>query len=64
MPDGEVGLPDEPEPLSTTSFPDAAVLVRGLEYGPGVGTPDDGSGLPAAEVTYRFPADYQVDLEA
>ena len=32
----EFGLPDEPEPLSKTSFPDAAVLVRGLEYGPSV----------------------------
>ena len=37
----EFGLPDEPEPLSQTSFPDAAVLVRGLEYGPGVAPPGD-----------------------
>ena len=60
----EYGLPEEPEPLSKSSFPDAAVLVRGLEYGPGVATPDDGPGLPDVQVAYHFPAGYQVDLEA
>ena len=59
----EFGLPDEPEPLSQTSFPDAAVLVRGLEYGPGVAPPGDYADLPDVQVAYRFPADYRVDLE-
>ena len=59
----EFGLPDEPEPLSQTSFPDAVVLVRSLEYGPGVAPTDDGAGLPDVQVAYRFPADYRVDLE-
>ena len=59
----EFGLPDEPEPLSKTSFPDATVLVRGLEYGPGVVPPGDFDGLPDVQVAYRFPADYRVDLE-
>ena len=59
----EFGLPDEPEPLSQTSFPDAAVLVRGLEYGPGVVPPGDFDGLPDVLVAYRFPADYRVNLE-
>ena len=38
----EFGLPDEPEPLSETSHPNAAVLVRSLEYGPSIGRPDAG----------------------
>ena len=59
----EFGLPDEPGPLSQTSFPDAAVLVRGLEYGPDVAPPGDYAGLPDVQVAYRFPADYRVDLE-
>ena len=59
----EFGLPDEPEPLSKTSFPDAAVLVRGLEYGPSVAPPGDFDGLPDVQVAYRFPADCRVDLE-
>ena len=59
----EFGLSDEPEPLSQTSFPDAVVLVRSLEYGPGVAPTDDGAGLPDVQVAYRFPADYRVDLE-
>ena len=59
----EFGLPDEPEPLSETSYPDAAVLVRGLEYGPCVAPPDGGAGLPHVQVAYRFPTDYQIDLE-
>ena len=59
----EFGLPDQLEPLSKTSFPDAAVLVRGLKYGPGVVPPDDYTGLPDVQVAYRFPVDYRVDLE-
>ena len=59
----EFDLPEEPEPLSKTSFPDAAVLVRSLEYGPGVMPPDEGAGLPDVQVTHRFTADYRVDLE-
>ena len=59
----EFGLPDEPEPMPKTSHPDAAVLVRSLEYGPGVAPTDDGAGLPDVQVAYRFPADYRVDLE-
>ena len=59
----EFDLPDEPETLSKTSYPDAAVLVRTFEYGPGVVLPDDRADPPDVQVTYRFPADYQVDLE-
>ena len=59
----EFYLPDEPEPFPKTSFPDAAVLVRSLEYGPGIAPTDDGAGLPDVQVAYRFPADYRVDLE-
>ena len=59
----EFGLPDEPESMSKTSYPDAVVLVRSLEYGPGVAPPDDGAGLPEVQIAYRFPAAYRVDLE-
>ena len=58
----EFELPDEPEPLSETSFPKAAVLVRSLEYGPGLASPDDDTGLRDVQVAYRFPADYRVNL--
>ena len=60
----EFGLPDEPEPLSKTSYPDAAVLVRSLEYGPGVAPTDDDAALDDVQVSYRFPVDYRVDLES
>ena len=60
----EFGLPDDPEPNSKQSYPDAAVLVRSLEYGPGVAPPDDGAGLPNVQIAYRFPADYRIDLES
>ena len=60
----EFGLPDEPEPLSKTSYPDAAVLVRSLEYGPGVAPTDDDAALDDVQVAYRFPVDYRVDLES
>ncbi len=59
----EFGLPDEPEPFPKTSLPDAAVLVRTLEYGPGVGQPDALAHPHDLRVTYRFPANYQVDLQ-
>ena len=58
----EFGLPDEPEPFPETSLPDAAVLVRGLEYGPGIVPPEDDVGLPDVRVAYRFPTKYRVDL--
>ena len=59
----EFGLPDEPEPFPRTSLPDAAVLVRTLEYGPGVVSPNDLTYPPDLQVRYRFPVNYQVDLE-
>ena len=59
---GEFGLPDEPEPMSKTSYPDAAVLVRGLEYGPGLAATDDDAALDDVQVSYRFPVEYRVDL--
>ncbi len=60
----EFGLPDEPEPMSKTSHPDAAVLVRGLEYGPGVAPTNDDAALNDVQVSYRFPVEYRVDLES
>ena len=54
----EFDLPDEPEPFPETNLPNAAVLVRGLEFGPGVAPPDDGPGLPDVQVAYRFPSSY------
>ena len=59
----EFELPDEPEPMSRKNLPDAAVLVRNLEYGPGVVPPNQDPGLPDVQVTYRFPTEYRVDLE-
>ena len=59
----EFELPDEPEPMSKTSYPDAAVLVRTFEYGPGVVLHKDREDPPDVQVTYGFPADYRVDLE-
>ena len=56
-------LPEEPEPFPKESYPDAAVLVRSLMYGPGVAPPDDPVGLPHARITFSFPTDYSVDLE-
>ena len=60
----EFGLPDEPEPMSKTSYPDAAVLVRSLEYGPGVVPTDYDAALDDMQVSYRFPVEYRVDLES
>ena len=59
----EFDLPDEPEPFPKTSYPNAAVLVRSLGYGPGVVPPDDDPGLPHVQVAYDFPTDYRIDLE-
>ena len=61
----EFDLPDKPEPFPETSYPNAAVLVRSLGYGPGVVRLDDdtGPGLPHVQVTYEFPTEYHVDLE-
>ena len=59
----EFGLPDDPEPLSNATLPEAAVLVRSLEYGPGVAPPDDDYGLPVVQISYRFPAEHWIDLE-
>ena len=60
----EFGLPDEPEPMSKTSYPDAAVLVRSLEYGSGVAPTNDDAALDDVQVSYRFPVEYRVDLES
>ena len=59
----EFDLPGQPEPFPETSLPDAAVLVRGLEFGPGVAPLDDDAGLPNVRIAYHFPGDYEVDLE-
>ena len=59
----EFDLPDEPEPSPETSYPNAAVLVRGLRYGPGVAPPDESLDLPQVQVSYDFPIEYQIDLE-
>ena len=40
----EFDLLDEPEPWPKTSLSTAAVLVRSLEYGPGVAPPNDDAG--------------------
>ena len=60
----EFNLPDEPEPFPKKNNPNAAVLVRGLEYGPGIGPFEDGPGLPDVQIDYRFPTDYRIDLKA
>ena len=56
-------LPDEPEPFPETGLPDAAVLVRGIEYGSSVAPFNDDAGLPNVRVAYCFPGDYEVDFE-
>ena len=58
----EFDLPDEPEPFPKKSYPNAAVLVRGLEYGPGIGRFEEEPGLPDVQIGYRFPTDYRIDL--
>ena len=59
----EFDLPDEPEPFQKTPTPNAAVLVRSLEFGPGIGPPKENSGLPDIQVGYGFPTDYRIDLK-
>ena len=61
----EFDLPDEPEPFPKASYPNAAVLVRGLRYGPGVAPVDDDAGPdpPHVQISYEFPTKYQIDLE-
>ena len=60
----EFDLPDEPEPFQKKRTPNAAALVRGLEFGPGIGPPEKGTGLPDMRVKYCFPTDYRIDLES
>ena len=60
----EFGLPDEPEQLSKANIPEAAVLVRSLEYGPGVAPLDDDYDLPVVQISYRFPSDHRIDLDS
>ena len=63
----EFDLPDEPEPWPRElSFPNAAVLVRSLSYGPGVAPrgDNDRAGLPHLRIVYRFPNEYQIDLDS
>ena len=62
-PAAKFNLPDEPEPASETSLPDAAVLVRSVEYGPGIVPHVDYQDLPEVKAAYRFPEDYLVDLD-
>ena len=59
----EFDLPEEPEPFPETGLPDAAVLVRGIEYGSSVAPFNDDAGLPNVRVAYCFPGDYEVDFE-
>lgn len=60
----EFDLPEEPEPWPKSDHPNAAVIVRSLSYGPCVAPPNDGPGLPQVQIAYRFPTDYQIDLES
>jgi hypothetical protein len=60
----EFDLPEEPEPWPKSSHPNAAVIVRSLRYGPCVAPSDDGPGLPQMQIAYRFPTNYQIDLES
>ena len=60
----EFDLPEEPEPWPKSSHPNAAVLVRSLSYGPCVALSDDGPDLPQMQISYRFPTNYQIDLES
>ena len=59
----EFDLPEEPEPFQKTTTPNAAALVRSLEFGPAIGPPEKDSGLPDIHVRYRFPTDYRIGLE-
>ncbi len=59
----EFDLPEEPEPWPKSSHPNATVIVRSLRYGPCVAPSDDGPGLPQGQIFYRFPTNYQINLE-
>ena len=59
----EFDLPDEPEPFQEKRTPYAAALVRSLEFGPGIGPREKDPGLSDMRIKYRFPTDYQIDLE-
>ena len=59
----EFDLPEEPEPFQKTTTPNAAALVRSLEFGPAIGPPEKDSGLPDMHVRYRFPTDCRIGLE-
>ena len=56
-------LPDEPEPFQEKRTPNAVALTRSLEFGPIIGLPEKDSGFAGMKVRYRFPTDYQIDLE-
>ena len=60
----EFDLPEEPEPFQKKPTPNAAALVRGLEFGPGIGPPEEGTGLPDMRVKYFFPTNYRIDLSS
>ena len=59
----EFDLPEEPEPFQKTTTPNAAALVRSLEFGPGIGPPEKDLSLADMQVRYRFPTDYRIGLE-
>ena len=46
-------LPDDSEPHAEKSHPDAVVLVRGLEFGPGMRDANDEPSFHDMQVTYR-----------
>ena len=58
----EFDLPDEPEPFQKKRTPNAAALVRSLEFGPGIGLPEKGTGFQDVRINYCFPTDYRIDL--
>lgn len=59
----EFDFPEEPEPWPKSSHPNAAVIVRSLSYGPCVAPFDDSPGISQMQIAYRFPTNYQIDLE-
>ena len=60
----EFGLPEEPEPWPKSDHPNAAVFVRSLSYGPCISPDDDDSEASQMQIVYRFPTNYQIDLES
>ena len=57
-------LPEEPEPFQEKRIPNAAALVRSLEFGPSIGPPEKEVGLADVRITNCFPTDYRIDLES